>query len=85
MLAATDFDIAGVGQKLQLTRTYNSLEAPWGKVSQRWWQAYERHLRRAGPSGDRHRRTRHQHRLHLRQPRPCDEGVLHQRHGHLLL
>lgn len=25
MLAATDFDIAGVGQKLQLTRTYNSL------------------------------------------------------------
>jgi RHS repeat-associated protein len=44
MLAATDFDIAGVGQKLQLTRTYNSLEAPWGKMSQRWWQAYERYL-----------------------------------------
>ncbi|MGA5252520.1 RHS repeat-associated core domain-containing protein [Streptomyces pseudogriseolus] len=44
ILAATDFDIAGVGQKLQLTRTYNSLEAPWGKVSQRWWQAYERYL-----------------------------------------
>ncbi|MFG2690842.1 RHS repeat-associated core domain-containing protein [Streptomyces sp. NPDC048405] len=44
MLAATDFDIAGAGQKLQLTRTYNSLEAPWGKVSQRWWQAYERYL-----------------------------------------
>ncbi|MER7236360.1 RHS repeat-associated core domain-containing protein [Streptomyces olivaceus] len=44
MLAATDFDIAGVGHKLQLTRTYNSLEAPWGKVSQRWWQAYERYL-----------------------------------------
>ncbi|MER7057176.1 DUF6531 domain-containing protein, partial [Streptomyces sp. NPDC000351] len=44
MLAATDFDIAGVGQKLQLTRTYNSLEAPWGKVTQRWWQAYERYL-----------------------------------------
>ncbi|MGX1624073.1 RHS repeat-associated core domain-containing protein [Streptomyces sp. NPDC055506] len=44
MLAGTDFDIAGVGQKLQLTRTYNSLEAPWGKVSQRWWQAYERYL-----------------------------------------
>jgi RHS repeat-associated protein len=44
MLAATDFDIAGVGQKLRLTRTYNSLEAPWGKVSQRWWQAYERYL-----------------------------------------
>ncbi|AIS02400.1 RHS repeat-associated core domain-containing protein [Streptomyces glaucescens] len=45
MLAATDFDIAGVGQKLQLARTYNSLEAPWGKVSQRWWQGYERYLR----------------------------------------
>ncbi|MEV6087885.1 RHS repeat-associated core domain-containing protein [Streptomyces parvulus] len=44
MLAATDFDLAGVGQKLQLARTYNSLEAPWGKVSQRWWQAYERYL-----------------------------------------
>ncbi|QIJ66426.1 RHS repeat-associated core domain-containing protein [Streptomyces sp. JB150] len=44
MLAATDFDIAGVGQKLQLARTYNSLEAPWGKVSQRWWQGYERYL-----------------------------------------
>lgn len=26
------------------SRTYNSLEAPWGKVSQRWWQAYERYL-----------------------------------------
>ncbi|MGW0337138.1 RHS repeat-associated core domain-containing protein [Streptomyces sp. NPDC003011] len=44
MLAATDFDIAGVGQTLQLARTYNSLEAPWGKVSQRWWQGYERYL-----------------------------------------
>lgn len=44
MLAATDFDIAGVGQKLQLARTYNSLEAPWGKISQRWWQSYERYL-----------------------------------------
>ncbi|MEU0914591.1 RHS repeat-associated core domain-containing protein [Streptomyces althioticus] len=44
MLAATEFDIAGVGQKLQLSRTYNSLEAPWGKVSQRWWQAHERYL-----------------------------------------
>nr|WP_308403062.1 RHS repeat-associated core domain-containing protein [Streptomyces sp. BV286] len=43
MLAGTDFDVAGVGQKLQLTRTYNSLDAPWGKVSQRWWQGYERY------------------------------------------
>ncbi|MGA4798987.1 RHS repeat-associated core domain-containing protein [Streptomyces lavendulocolor] len=43
MLAATDFSIAGVGQKLQLARTYNSLDAPWGKVSQRWWQGYERY------------------------------------------
>ncbi|MGW1608955.1 RHS repeat-associated core domain-containing protein [Streptomyces sp. NPDC002285] len=44
MLAATDFQIAGVGQSLQLSRTYNSMDAPWGKVSQRWWQGYERYL-----------------------------------------
>lgn len=44
MLAATDFDVAGVGQNLRLARTYNSLDAPWGKVSQRWWQEYERYL-----------------------------------------
>ncbi|MVO86417.1 RHS repeat protein [Streptomyces sp. p1417] len=44
MLAATDFDVAGVGQKLRLARTYNSLDAPYGKVSQRWWQEYERYL-----------------------------------------
>ncbi|MEU9748723.1 RHS repeat-associated core domain-containing protein [Streptomyces niveus] len=43
MLAATDFDVAGVGQNLQLARTYNSLDAPWGKVSQRWWQGWERY------------------------------------------
>ncbi len=44
MLTATDFDIAGVGQSLRLARTYNSLDAPWGRVSQRWWQQYERYL-----------------------------------------
>ncbi|WP_353940162.1 RHS repeat-associated core domain-containing protein [Streptomyces sp. HUAS MG91] len=44
MLTATDFSIAGVGQNLTLARTYNSLDAPWGKVSQRWWQQYERYL-----------------------------------------
>ncbi|MDQ0946640.1 hypothetical protein QFZ24_000563 [Streptomyces phaeochromogenes] len=44
MLTATDFDIAAVGQRLTLARTYNSLDAPWGKVSQRWWQQYERYL-----------------------------------------
>ncbi|MGW7276328.1 RHS repeat-associated core domain-containing protein [Streptomyces sp. NPDC054864] len=44
MLTATDFEIAGVGQTLSLSRTYNSLDAPWGKVSQRWWQQYERYL-----------------------------------------
>ncbi|WP_327187300.1 RHS repeat-associated core domain-containing protein [Streptomyces sp. NBC_01334] len=44
MLTATDFDIAGVAQRLTLARTYNSLDAPWGKVSQRWWQQYERYL-----------------------------------------
>ncbi|MFE9834528.1 RHS repeat-associated core domain-containing protein [Streptomyces sp. NPDC005551] len=44
MLTATDFQVAGVGQKLMLARTYNSFDAPWGKVSQRWWQQYERYL-----------------------------------------
>ncbi|MFC0057299.1 RHS repeat-associated core domain-containing protein [Streptomyces actinomycinicus] len=44
MLTATDFDIAGAGQRLRLARTYNSLDAPWGRVSQRWWQQYERYL-----------------------------------------
>ncbi|MCS0601441.1 DUF6531 domain-containing protein [Streptomyces sp. LP11] len=44
MLTATDFDIAGVGQRLRLARTYNSLDAPFGRVSQRWWQQYERYL-----------------------------------------
>ncbi|AIS02312.1 RHS repeat-associated core domain-containing protein [Streptomyces glaucescens] len=48
MLTATDFDIAGVGQRLQLARTYNSLDAPWGRVSQRWWQQYERYLSVSG-------------------------------------
>ncbi|WP_458338238.1 DUF6531 domain-containing protein, partial [Streptomyces sp. 372A] len=44
MLAGTDFDIAGVGQKLQLARTYNSLDAPAGEMSQRAWFTYERRL-----------------------------------------
>ncbi|MCS0636442.1 DUF6531 domain-containing protein [Streptomyces sp. LP05-1] len=44
MLAATDFEVAGVGRKLRLARTYNSFDAPWGKVSQQWWQEYERYL-----------------------------------------
>ncbi|MFF9428903.1 RHS repeat-associated core domain-containing protein [Streptomyces sp. NPDC014746] len=43
ILAATDFDIAGVGQKLQLTRTYNSFTGPYGQV-ENWWQGYERRL-----------------------------------------
>lgn len=44
MLTGTDFDIAGAGQKLRLARTYNSMDAPYGSVSQRWWQQYERYL-----------------------------------------
>ncbi|MGA5499245.1 RHS repeat-associated core domain-containing protein [Streptomyces cinereoruber] len=43
MLAATDFDIAGVGQKLRLTRTYSSFTGPYGQV-ENWWQSYERRL-----------------------------------------
>jgi hypothetical protein len=44
LMLTTDFDVAGVGQRLQLARTYNSLDAPFGRVSQRWWQQYERYL-----------------------------------------
>ncbi|GGP97764.1 DUF6531 domain-containing protein [Streptomyces roseolilacinus] len=44
MLAATDFEVAEVAQKLRLARTYNSFDAPWGKASQRRWQEYERYL-----------------------------------------
>ncbi|MEU9026234.1 RHS repeat-associated core domain-containing protein [Streptomyces sp. NPDC048383] len=44
MLAATDFQVAGVGQSLRLARTYNSLNSPYGKVSDSWWQEYERYL-----------------------------------------
>ncbi|MFB7648717.1 RHS repeat domain-containing protein [Streptomyces sp. NPDC056084] len=44
LVAATDFDIAGVAGKLTWTRTYNSLDAPWGSVSHAWWLGYERYL-----------------------------------------
>ncbi|MET9365227.1 RHS repeat-associated core domain-containing protein [Streptomyces sp. NPDC006632] len=44
MLAATDFDIAGVGESLQLTRTYNSFQGPLGQVADPWWAGYERSL-----------------------------------------
>ncbi|MFK0180704.1 RHS repeat-associated core domain-containing protein [Streptomyces xanthochromogenes] len=44
LVAATDFDIAGVAGHLTWTRTYNSLDAPWGSVSHAWWLGYERYL-----------------------------------------
>ncbi len=44
MLAATDFDIAGVGGHLQLTRTYNSFMGPMGEMANSWWSGYERNL-----------------------------------------
>ncbi|MET9365672.1 DUF6531 domain-containing protein [Streptomyces sp. NPDC006632] len=44
LVAATDFDIAGVAGNLTWTRTYNSLDAPWGAVSNAWWLGYERYL-----------------------------------------
>ncbi|MFJ9085869.1 RHS repeat-associated core domain-containing protein [Streptomyces sp. NPDC102384] len=44
MLACTDFDIAGVGQRLQLTRTYNSFTAPHGLFGRHWWFNYEQYL-----------------------------------------
>ncbi|MFE3688700.1 RHS repeat-associated core domain-containing protein [Streptomyces sp. NPDC059095] len=44
MLAATDFDITGVGDSLRLTRTYNSFDGPFGQVADPWWTGYERNL-----------------------------------------
>ncbi|MEU2956591.1 RHS repeat domain-containing protein [Streptomyces xanthochromogenes] len=44
LVAATDFDIAGVAGRLTWTRTYNSLDAPWGSVSHAWWLGCERYL-----------------------------------------
>ncbi|TDT42046.1 RHS repeat-associated protein [Streptomyces sp. BK208] len=44
MLAATDFDVAGVGQKLQLNRTFNAFTAPEGQASRPWWLNWERNL-----------------------------------------
>ncbi|GAA1357986.1 RHS repeat-associated core domain-containing protein [Streptomyces beijiangensis] len=44
LVAATDFDTAGVAGNLTWTRTYNSLDAPWGAVSHAWWLGYERYL-----------------------------------------
>ncbi|WP_349362125.1 DUF6531 domain-containing protein [Streptomyces sp. H27-C3] len=40
MLAGTDFDVAGVGQSLQLARTYNSLDAPWGWLCHFLWMSF---------------------------------------------
>jgi hypothetical protein len=37
MLAATDFDIAGVGDSLQLAHTYSSFPDPYGDVSATWF------------------------------------------------
>ncbi|MEU9536476.1 MULTISPECIES: DUF6531 domain-containing protein [Streptomyces] len=44
MLASIDFDIAGVGQKLRMDSTYNSLEAPSGIPASRWMHNYQQHL-----------------------------------------
>ncbi|MCK8680669.1 DUF6531 domain-containing protein [Streptomyces lichenis] len=51
MLAATDVDLAGVGTRLQLTRTYNSFDAPVGQVSRPWWLGWERSLDLSGSAG----------------------------------
>ncbi|MCF2434324.1 hypothetical protein LV779_02810 [Streptomyces thinghirensis] len=44
MLAATDFDIAGVGQEAPAHPYLQLPRGSVGKVSQRWWQGYERYL-----------------------------------------
>jgi hypothetical protein len=49
MLAATDFDVAGVGRNLQPTRTHNSFTGAYGQVSDRWRNGYERLQQLGGP------------------------------------
>ncbi|WP_333771697.1 RHS repeat domain-containing protein [Streptomyces sp. IBSBF 2435] len=48
MLAGTDFDIAGAGDRLQLTRTYSSFTGVGGTVGSRWWASYDRRLQVSG-------------------------------------
>jgi RHS repeat-associated protein len=48
LLAGTAFDIAGVGDRLQLAQTYSSFTGVGGTVGDRWWLSYERHLQVAG-------------------------------------
>ncbi|WP_285737167.1 RHS repeat-associated core domain-containing protein [Kitasatospora phosalacinea] len=60
MLDATDLDLAAVGQRLQLTRTFNSLSGgPYGPLDHGWFGAYDRYLQvfsdevvAYGPSGE---------------------------------
>jgi YD repeat-containing protein len=46
MMAGTAFDISGVGQQLQFTHTYNSINPLYSKTvgASRWWLNYERRL-----------------------------------------
>ncbi|WP_353945307.1 RHS repeat-associated core domain-containing protein [Streptomyces sp. HUAS MG91] len=44
MLASTSFDMAAVGNQLQLTQTYNSMDSSYGRMARRWWLNYERWL-----------------------------------------
>ncbi|WP_433894230.1 RHS repeat domain-containing protein [Streptomyces sp. CA-111067] len=48
MLAGTDFDIAGAGDRLQLTRTYSSFTGVGGTLGSRWWASYDRRLQVSG-------------------------------------
>ncbi|WP_235002780.1 DUF6531 domain-containing protein, partial [Actinacidiphila paucisporea] len=48
LLAGTDFDIAGAGDRLQLAQTYSSFTGVGGTVGDRWWLTYDRRLQVSG-------------------------------------
>ncbi|WP_305000340.1 RHS repeat-associated core domain-containing protein [Kitasatospora sp. SolWspMP-SS2h] len=44
LLAATDLDLAAVGQRLQLTRSFNSTASPSGPLGHGWFAGFDRYL-----------------------------------------
>ncbi|MFK0195891.1 RHS repeat-associated core domain-containing protein [Kitasatospora sp. NPDC090308] len=44
LLDATDLDLAAVGQRLQLTRSFNSLSGPYGPLDHNWFTGFDRYL-----------------------------------------
>lgn len=52
LLAGTDFDIAGAGDRLQLAQTYSSFTGAGGTVGAKWWLTYDRQLKVSGSTAD---------------------------------